>query len=29
MKPARKIYNPTTGREIFKKQLAQDLQKFE
>lgn len=29
MKRARIIYNPTSGREIFKKHLAQVLQKFE
>ena len=29
MKRARIIYNPTSGREIFKKNLAQVLQKFE
>ncbi|XBM33751.1 diacylglycerol kinase [Bacillus licheniformis] len=29
MKRARIIYNPTSGREIFKKTLAQVLQKFE
>ncbi|MCY9165907.1 diacylglycerol kinase [Bacillus atrophaeus] len=29
MKRARIIYNPTSGRELFKKNLAQVLQKFE
>lgn len=29
MKRARIIYNPTSGRELFKKNLPQVLQKFE